>query len=75
MVGLRGGAPCSLALVILLRLDWGFQGPLAGGFVLACGLAFGRDNLLSVSITTVIEHPLLCTSADDSEAEPGGKPI
>ena len=33
-----------------------------------------RDDLLSVAITLVIEHPLLDTSADDSEAADGSPP-
>ena len=63
------------SLVILLGLDARSQGLPAGGFVLACDLSAGRVHLLSVSITTVTEHPLLCASADDSEAEPGGEPF
>jgi hypothetical protein len=64
------------SFVILLGLAAGFQGLPAGGFVLACGLSGGRVHLLSVSIhIQEIEHPLLCASADDSEAEPGGKPF
>jgi len=73
--GLRIDSRLLSSLVILLGLDPQFQGPPAGGFVPACDLPAGRDYLLSVSITAVTEHPLLCSSADDSEAEPGGKPI
>jgi hypothetical protein len=36
----------------------------------------GRDYLLSVSVLRQgTKHPLLCASADDSEARSGGKPI
>lgn len=37
---------------------------------------FGRDDLLSVSVlNSGTEHPLLHTSADDSEAELAGEPL
>ena len=75
MLGFGFGSRIGSSSVILLGLDLRLQELLAGGFVLACG-SVRRHNLLSVSIHfSATEHPLLCSSADDSEAELGGKPI
>ena len=76
MFGFGLGSLVGSSAIILLGLDLCPQELLAGGFVLACGISVRRHNLLSVSIDfAAIEHPLLCSSADDSEAELGGKPI
>jgi len=74
--GFAFGSRIGSSAIVLFGLDLRLQELLAGGFVLACGISVRRHNLLSVSIHfSATEHPLLCSSADDSEAELGGKPI
>jgi len=64
------------ALTDLLALPGPIQEPRPLASSRASGRSLARDYLLSVSgLTEGTEHPLLCASADDFEARPGGKPI